>query len=607
MIGGWLLHNPQKTSVTISVMVCRQTHTYLNSIGAQNPVDFVDGAGNSIVASDLVASDLAFTKTTNLTLTFYPDDVSHVATGTNVRTIANVDNDATDSIRFFQFDGLAQGTTVSGVMEVDSGSGFGTRVRVSGSTLPVGSCKSATLSCIKIADNTIYPDDGDFGVALPIARKIAALNPDYISIPDDWTYNSVGGSPVGPCLFARPKLVADDYVLEPLGMDSVGYTSETLANQSYDRTSAEPNIRLVHMISCSYLSPAMQLIGHTGSMTVMPQDHDFMPNNDYTHCLVDSAGAAAWSNLFGGLNTTSHQRMLDCWSFCYRYWWSIFGSDAHGDRNPPCYGAETYSVPQQVIDDAGTYGTLYNTSDYAPRYFKVESDYCDDFAFDTFNHRSKRFDDTPSATMLGALQLSEFKAEMSASTNKYLHITSPLNMVRSVNNNTQGWVSTDPRGSSATAERKDLVDYINALGRPVSIMGGDSHFLQMTTDSNIVEFNVAPACRPDTWYRARYQESDPSTAEKWARMDDLFLDLNYNDNDASGNENYSGRHEDSACGAVVDQAIADSGDPSNETPNKSYRSGCGFGFSHFTKTKAYHMMINADGLVVGGIVEVDPI
>ena len=613
MIAGWMLHNPQKTSVTISVMVGRQAHSYLNNIGAENPVDYVGGSGNSgdsLVAANLISSDLAFNGTGPFTVTFYPDIGVASATNGNTRTIASIDNDSTDGIRFFQFDNLTQGATVSGVFEVNSGSSFGTRVRVSGSTLPVGDCKRVTMSCMAqasagVGTNEIYGAE-DFHCALPIARKIRALNPDYIQIPDDWTYQSDGGQPSETIQWARTKTVSDEVALQPLGIETFPYTTDSITNQSYDRSLDEKYIRCVHNISCSYLSPAMQMIGHTGSTAVMPQDHDFMLGNDYTHTVNDGA----FSGYFGGVNATGHQNMLDNWSFCYNHWWRIFGSDSDGDRNPPCYGAEAFTVPPQVVADSATYDSTYTDTDYAPRYFKIQSDYCDDFCCDTFTHRTIRFDESGSSSLLGAAQKAEWFAEMQASTANFLTLTSPVNLIRSVNNNVQAYVSTDSRGTNAPVERNDIMTELKSYGKTIVIMSGDSHYLQMTTDGeNIIEFNVAPVCRADTWHRARYmQQTESNKNEKWAKFDDLYLDQNDNNPaggfpDASGNYHFSGRHEDCMGGAVIDQAIADN--PTNTTiPNASFESGCGFGFSHFFENKAYHALINAEGLLIGSVVVV---
>lgn len=574
-IQGWVMCQPSKTAATIMLRAGRVNSSWENTYRNANitPLDTAipGGSRNGGLGYTITLTDLFFKGADNSVI---------IPNAPAPQTIDDLDDDLADCFRFFQVGGLTAGGILSGYINIDTRANYNTRVPFIYKTLPDGEVSKGYGSCMgREYSFDLWPDKGDYGHWFKPVRELIQLKIDYFSFIDDAMYTGFAGTiATVTAPWAYPINISNDSPMDNTGTGGVGPSGKaTYLNGGHDMNGSAEQRRHYLCQRQLFSCPAFQLLGQFCPIVVVPGDHDFMPGNDWDH-----AGR-------GGV--TDPQEKVDVWAFGKEHWDRTYGrmnlATNSSAPNTPVY-------PKGLTDDDPDPVTAYgvNPDNYKPTHFVIETDYVSDYHPDFLTHRSAVDYNGAGATLLGTTQLSDLKTAITnnnkggSNDKRYTNLSMAKQLMSGMVNNTDGYCSSIQWGNStngtARAEREDLVAHGKTADRVISSTCGDSHYLQAAEDGNWLENNVAGISRGNS-SSGQQQTSSTSPA-----LDDLF----------AGTEiatEFSGDHVSNWSDGVAYDGSAD-----------PFSLPDGFGYSRFTKDRAYHVMLDSRGYVVGGVAEVYP-
>lgn len=515
-----------------------------------------------------------------------------IYSGAATDTVADIDNDQSDSIRMLVVTGLPADTTHEFHIRIAGSTTWGSCVKVRVRTLPSsGEIRVFKVGCSgQFADSDWYAEKDRYSW-LAYARKIHVFDPHYVLVPDDANYaNEVGHSSVQ---YNVPINSSSDIVINQ-GL----VLSTSNPAQSFDRGSAattgssltDDNLSLINNISMAFHHPGYSALGKHRQIMLTPGDHGYMPGNNFAH------GDAEASDYF---NYASITEMVSAYRLQRRLWMRTLGA-----LMPPSYyvapGSPEFPKGISVdasgnpVDPVATYGA--EAEDYYPWSFIYPTHLHDDICRDWLSQRSPEFDDSAGAVFFSAKDTSDLAAALTGYSKPYICFSNEKQMALGHTNNRDGPRAYTPNpavlASNATADVLAFYNEMNGHSRCPIVACSDSHYMQTASVSNTwFELNHAPVDKrtvtgspiPNPAQRAGDSTSKPS-------LDELF------DRDTNAqlyDSDYVTQYRDGTDNAVSD---------TDESQTPTYGFG---GAAHiFDSQVSRHAILNHEFLPVGDVYEV---
>ena len=510
-----------------------------------------------------------------------------IYSGADADTVANLDNDNSDSIRKLVVTGLPSNTTHEFHIKIVGSTSWGSCVKVRVRTFPAnageGEIRSYTLGCNGQFQDTSFYEEKDRYTWLPYARKIHSFDPHFVIVPDDASYSNESGTRNGTYVTYNVPI---NSTLDVAELNPLGYTNGIFCFGDPDRSSSDSvnttNI-LVHNLSTTFHQPPYSLIGKHRPIVLTAGDHGFMPNNNFSHGDVNVANYESYAN---GTDMVSAYRGNS------RLWMRTVGA-----LMPPSF----YTPPVTPEFPRGlgptpeaSYGAV--KEDYYPWGFKVSTYLFDAIVMDWLTLRSPLFDDTAGSTFFGAQQYADLQAELSGYSKDYLFVLNEKQLMLGFSNNADGPRAYTPSdnvpSSNATDSIAAFYTELKSHGRCPIIVCSDSHYLQACAESNVAfELNVAPVCKrtlngnpvPTSGQRAGDRTGGPA-------LDDLYDHVG---TATLYDSDFVVQYRDGTDNGVLD---ADS--------SQVYNYGFGGGAHITDENYSRSVMINHGGYPVGNVFEV---